>query len=117
MKTILLTLSAALCLSTVGCDADAPDPVVDEWTAPAANCNSRTQFEIDDDYKGDGRYVTASCTVCQVNIEVDPEGDGEYELRLDPVDCMGTLDLDCEIDDDELECEDQSGNRVDFEMD
>lgn len=117
MKKILLVLSAVASLSTVGCDAEQPDPVVGDWTAPAAGCNSRTEFEIDDDYKGDGRYVTANCTVCQVNIEIDAEGDGEYELRLDPVDCMGTLDLDCELDDDELECEDQGGTRVDFEMD
>ena len=115
-KTIITTILAVLPLTTVGCEDEKFDPIWGEWEAQANGCNVRTQFEVDDDYKGDGRYVTGDCTVCEVNLEVDPQGDGDYEIEVNPVDCQGTLDLDCNLDDDELECEDGMGGRIDFEL-
>ncbi len=106
------------CLLTVltACDSEEDiDPVWGDWEGRANGCAARTEFEIDDDYKGDGRVVFDDCSVCQVNIDVDPEDDGEYQLEVDGVDCEGSLDLDCELDDDELECQDSTGMRSDFE--
>ncbi len=93
------------------------DPVWGDWEGRSNGCAARTEFEIDDDYRGDGRIVLEDCSVCQVNLDVEPEDDGEYELEVAGVDCQGTIDLDCEIDDDELECQDSVGTRYDFERD
>jgi hypothetical protein len=119
MKKIILTIITALPLTTtLGCDSEENiDPVWGSWEAEANGCNARTKFEIDDDYKGDGRYVTSDCTVCDVNLDIENRGDGDYEIEVNPVDCQGTLDLDCELDDTELECEDEVGNKIDFEQD
>jgi len=91
------------------------DPVWGEWEGRSNGCPARTEFEIDDDYRGDGRLVLDDCSVCQVNLDIDADGEGEYELEVAGVDCQGTIDLDCEVDDDELECQDEAGGRYDFE--
>ena len=88
-----------------------------DWEAGANGCNARTEFEIDDDYKGDGKVVLSDCTVCDANLEIDPDGDDEYEIEVNYVDCNGTEDLECELDDDELECQTDNGSRIDFERD
>ena len=111
-----LFLALSLLFALPACD-DEPyvDPVWGEWEGRSNGCSARTEFDIDDDYRGDGRLVLSDCTVCQVNIDVDADGEGEYELEIAGVDCQGTVDLECEVDDDELECQDEVGNRYDYE--
>lgn len=117
MKTLMIILTAFACLTSSGCDEEFIDPAWGDWEARNGSCDANTQFEIDDDYRGDGRFVTSECKVCQVNLEIELVDDGEYEIEADAVDCSGSLDLDCELDDDELECEDRGGTRIDFERD
>lgn len=115
-STLLLAFSALVALPAC---ADEPyvDPVWGDWEGNSNGCPARTEFEVDDDYRGDGRIVLQDCTVCEVNLDIEPEDDGEYEFEVAGVNCQGTIDLDCEIDDDELECEDSVGTRYDFERD
>jgi hypothetical protein len=117
MKTFvrsLLAFSVFLLLPACG-DEPFVDPVWGEWESRSNGCSARTAFDIGDDYRGDGRIVFGDCSVCQVNIDVDAQGDGEYELEVSGVDCEGTVDFDCELFDDELECEDAVGGRYDLE--
>lgn len=115
-STLLLVFSVLVALP--GC-ADEPyvDPVWGDWEGSSNGCPARTAFEIDDDYRGDGRVVLDDCSVCEVNLDIEAEGDGEYEIEVAGVNCQGTIDLDCEVDDEELECQDNVGIRYDFERD
>ncbi len=115
MRSTLLLAFSFLCVLPACEDEPYVDPVWGEWEARSNGCAARTEFDIDDDYRGDGRLVLNDCTVCDIDIDVDADGDGEYELEVAGVDCRGTIDLDCEIDDDELECQDSVGTRYDFE--
>ncbi|MEM6292516.1 MAG: hypothetical protein AAGA54_14675 [Myxococcota bacterium] len=117
MKIRSWTLLCALTLLAVPACDDEPfvDPVWGEWEGRANGCPARTEFEVDDDYRGDGRLVFDDCSVCEVNLDIEPEDDGEYEFEVAGVTCQGALDFECEIDDDELECQDAVGNRFDFE--
>lgn len=115
--TSLAALLAAALLCTA-CDEPAPvDPIWSDWETPAAGCDARTRIEIGDDYRGEGRVVFDDCSVCQVSLDVEALGDAEYEIEVDGVDCQGTIDLDCVLFDDELECEDAQGVRYDLERD
>lgn len=108
-----MALVAVLAVS--GCDEEPfVDPVWGEWEGRANGCAARTEFEVDDDYRGDGKVVFDDCSVCEVNLDIEADGE-DYELEVAGVSCQGTFDLDCEIDDDELECQDLEGNRYDFE--
>jgi len=115
MRSTLLLAFSFLCALPACNDEPYIDPVWGEWEGRSNGCAARTEFEIDDDYRGDGRLVLDDCTVCDIDIDVDADGDGEYELEVAGVDCRGTIDLDCEVDDDELECQDAVGGRYDFE--
>lgn len=114
MKLRNLLPALMLCL-TAACDTAADiDPVWGEWEARANGCPARTELVIDDDDRGDGRVVLDDCSVCQIDVEVKARGDERYQLQVDAVDCQGTLDLDCTLDDDELECQDPVGQRYEL---
>ncbi len=119
MTKLHLVLTSALLAGAAtlpGCDdPESVDPIWSEWTMPANGCEVRTLIEIGDDYRGEGRVVYDDCSVCRIELEVDPQGGNEYEIQVDGVDCQGTIDLDCELHDDELDCEDATGVRYDLE--
>lgn len=116
MKTcskLLIALLAVVALP--GCDEEPfVDAVWGEWEGSSNGCPARTEFEVDDDYRGDGQIVMDDCSVCEINLDIEVD-DEEYEFEVAGVNCQGTFDLDCEVDDDELECQDADGNRFDFD--
>ncbi len=106
-------LCALVLLAASACDGQPfVDPVWGEWEGRSNGCPARTEFDVDDDYRGDGRIVFDDCSVCELNLEVEVEDDGDYDFEVAGVSCQGTLDFSCEIDDDELECQDAAGNRT-----
>jgi hypothetical protein len=96
---------------------DAPDPILGNWEGAASGCTAKDTLEIADEQGGEGKVVLADCSVCNVDVELDKDGD-EYDLELVGVgSCDGRLEYECEVQRDELECEDINGKRIEFERD
>ncbi len=78
-----LLLALSLLVTLPAC-ADEPyvGPVWGDWEGRSNGCPARTEFEVDDDYRGDGRISLDDCTVCEVNLDIEPEDEGEYEVEV-----------------------------------
>ena len=126
MKSALITLGTLATLGlafTPGCEGDT-DPLVGDWRLVRIDdipfptsytddygCSIRAslQVEVEDDLDGEGRWdyfdTCEGSDVVPVFFEVDPEGDGDYQIEVR--EAGGFWFLDCELDGDELECFDE----------
>lgn len=95
------------------------DPIVGSWEAtdpPDYTCSGRpfeATMDIDDNLEGEGKmHVVLDSDTCgefDFELEITDKGDGDYEFEVTldglTVDGSSKIEVDCELDDDELECD------------
>jgi hypothetical protein len=100
-------LGALMSAGLVGCE----DPIVGDWEG--SNGCGDAEFTIEDnELTGDGSFqvpdTTGSCITCDFDVEFDDPEDGSYDgtVELSNCNCGGAtkLDVECDIDDDSLDC-------------
>lgn len=122
MKISSAALLAVLTLAFSSCQDD-PDPIIGGWKGePLPGCNLVHEFDIEDDFDGEGYVILfdiyGSCLRCAVEIEADPDGDEDYTLDFrGGQGCTLSARLECEIDGRQLECTDAEGTQYDFDRD
>lgn len=112
MKTTLLPLLIGSALLLAGCGND----LEGEWTSkgeyPLCPNADKGTMELDGELQGSGTVTLSDGTICfecDFDVEATDKGDDEYdiELRFDNCQVGGftSLDLECELEDDTLECD------------
>ncbi len=112
MKTILLPVLFGSALLLAGCD----NALVGEWTSkdafPGCSGAEGTLTIDDNDLEGDGSVTVSdgvSCFDCDFDATATDNGDDQYDIELEFKDCTiggsDSIDLECDLDDDTLDCD------------
>lgn len=91
----------------------ASDPIVGDWEG--GNQEVTVELTISDDLTGDGESFVEEDGgfVCLFDLEVESDGGDDYELEIEGKgECVFEARADCELDGDELVCDDVTGSGI-----
>lgn len=114
-KIHLLATSFVLATVALGaCDSPEPNPIIGSWVSADRVAGEYNELEIDSDLEGEATihfYFADEAYFADFDVVAEPQGGGEYELEFECQGGCGELDFDaeCELRNDELECEGDNG--------